>query len=169
VNHYKAILADFEKKSAGTTRGDSTPKQMESIGKPVTINLSSGKSILLTYEEAWGKLDPETGLREAHKDYLEEIYPEDSYLWLRLSELTETELNNPELCAAIKTVRLRGTRLKRSEKWGFVMEPAIEEGLGYWSSRKEYEKACSIILDPYRRDLIKLLKLLSEVVWRGSS
>ncbi len=118
-----------------------------------------------THEEAWGRVDPATGIRSAHKDPYADIYPEDSYLWVKLSLLTETELSDWYLCGILKYMRLQGTRLKPSDAYEYVLSPVIGKtypnGWG-WKSQKEYDREKDKLLNPYREKIVGLLKMLKE-------
>lgn len=109
---------------------------------------------------------------------------EDSALWsLLLNVVHET---NPQLAVNLHGFRCEGTRLKRSSKWGLIMEPILpgdevevellpedEAGrkktetkrikavFGYetgWRNRKDYRETAQEYLRPYHEELVELFK-----------
>ncbi len=103
---------------------------------------------------------------------------EDSTLWSLVLEIAHK--TNPQLAANLHGFRCIGTRLKRSRKWGLVMEPIlpgdeVETGgevggeektkiratLGNetgWQDRNDYKKTAQEYLRPYHKELIELFK-----------
>ncbi len=81
----------------------------------------------------------------------------DSVLWTMLLELAHNA--DPNLYGALLGFRCQGTTLKKNVRWGHILTPAIDpKGDIAWRSQKEYDEEKRKWLDPYRKEIIALLK-----------
>lgn len=79
-------------------------------------------------------------------------HPQDSDLWLNL--LCKANGVSNELYAILDYLRGSGTILVKSPKFGYKLEPLINENA--WQSIEQYQ-AESIYLKPYTKELIEIL------------
>lgn len=127
---------------------------------------------------------------DVHADPRCDDFPEDSRAWVRLFELVQemaglweegvgeagagreqrgeqpgeikiAPAKAAHLYGHLKYMRIMGTRLQRSQQWGFVLVPEVGEDAGGWESRERYERG-KRILDPFRGQVVQLLGKLGR-------
>jgi len=82
----------------------------------------------------------------------------DSKLWTRLLQLAEKE--SPYLPGILHGFRCEGTRIKKGQK-GYALRPDIDPaGDSAWISKREYDEEKQKWLNPYRQEIVQLLKKL---------
>lgn len=85
---------------------------------------------------------------------------EDHQLWCRLLELA-MERHGEELAGILNGFRCGGTRLKKG-KTSYLLRPDIDpNGKVAWESVAEYEQMKNKYLEPWRKEVVALLKELS--------
>jgi len=104
---------------------------------------------------------------------------EDSILWSMLLRLAyeDTPPQDGEdddvenggkplgLYNALYLLRCDGITLQPNRRWGYVLQPVIDErGDCGWQSREAYQAEARRLLDPHREKLLELLGLLGKIM-----
>lgn len=101
------------------------------------------------------------GMQEA-ADTGADISPEDSHLWQRL--ISEAAKINIDFVARLKYIRGAGAKLEPDARLGYKIVPIIDaSGQNGWPSWEAYE-AERWCLNPYREQLVNLLKRLAGII-----